>query len=294
MWAWGRDGVQDVGRFIFQIFLRLDVKGLENLPKAGERTIIAPNHVSLLDGPIMHAILPGHAAFAIDTSMAEKSWVKPFLKVINAVTLDPTKPLATRALVNTVKSGQTIVIFPEGRLTVTGGLMKVYDGTAMIADKADAWIVSVRIEGPERSRFSYLRPAQIRKAWFPKTTVTILEPRKLSVSPDLKGKARRQAAGARLQDIMVDTAVETARIDRPCSQPSSRPSASRRPARRPQSRTRSGQDSPTASSSSVRRFSPTRSSRSPRKAVPSAFSSRTLPASRSPSSPCRPSAAFRP
>jgi len=213
MWAWGRDGVQDVGRFIFQIFLRLDVKGLENLPKAGERTIIAPNHVSLLDGPIMHAILPGHAAFAIDTSMAEKSWVKPFLKVINAVTLDPTKPLATRALVNTVKSGQTIVIFPEGRLTVTGGLMKVYDGTAMIADKADAWIVPVRIEGPERSRFSYLRPAQIRKAWFPKTTVTILEPRKLSVSPDLKGKARRQAAGARLQDIMVDTAVETARID---------------------------------------------------------------------------------
>jgi acyl-[acyl-carrier-protein]-phospholipid O-acyltransferase/long-chain-fatty-acid--[acyl-carrier-protein] ligase len=213
LWAWGRDGIQDVARFIFQVFLRLEVKGLENLPKPGERTIITPNHVSLLDGPLMHAILPGHAAFAIDTGMAEKSWVKPFLKVIKAFTLDPTKPLATRALVNLVKSGETVVIFPEGRLTVTGGLMKVYDGTAMIADKADAWIVPVRIEGPERSGFSYMRPTQIRKAWFPKTTITILKPRKLALDGALKGKARRQAAGARLQDIMVDTAVETARID---------------------------------------------------------------------------------
>ncbi|MBS0243201.1 MAG: MFS transporter, partial [Proteobacteria bacterium] len=47
LWAWGRDGVQDVARFIFQVFLRLEVKGIENLPKPGERTIIAPNHVSL-------------------------------------------------------------------------------------------------------------------------------------------------------------------------------------------------------------------------------------------------------
>ncbi|MGE0767399.1 MAG: acyl-[ACP]--phospholipid O-acyltransferase [Hyphomicrobiaceae bacterium] len=213
MYAWGRDGVQDVARFLFQTFLRLEVKGLENLPAAGERTIIAPNHVSLLDGAIMHAILPGHASFAIDTGMAEKRWVKPFMKVINAFTLDPTKPLATRAMVNVVKSGKTVVIFPEGRLTVTGGLMKVYDGTAMIADKADAWVVPIRIEGPERSGFSYMRPTQIRKTWFPKTTVTILPPRKLSLPEYLKGKLRRQAAGARLQDIMVDTAVETARID---------------------------------------------------------------------------------
>ena len=213
LWAWGRDGVQDVARFLFQALLPLGVKGLETLPQTGEPAIIAPNHVSLLDGPIMHAVLPGHAAFAVDTAMAEKAWVKPFMKVINAFTLDPTKPLATRALVNLVKGGQTIVIFPEGRLTVTGGLMKVYDGTAMIADKADAWIVPVRIEGPERSGFSYMRPTQILKAWFPKTTVTILKPRKLALDAALKGKARRQAAGARLQDIMVDTAVETARIE---------------------------------------------------------------------------------
>ncbi|MFM9938469.1 MAG: acyl-[ACP]--phospholipid O-acyltransferase [Hyphomicrobiaceae bacterium] len=211
--AWGREGVQDLGRFLFKLFLRLEVKGAENLPKDGERVIIAPNHISLLDGPIMHAILPGHASFAVDTGISQAWWAKPFLKLINALSIDPTKPLAARAMVNVVKGGKTVVIFPEGRITVTGGLMKVYDGTAMIADKADAWVVPVRIEGPERSPLGYMRKTQVKRAWFPKTTVTILPARKIELSPDLKGKARRQAAGAKLQDIMVDTAVETARID---------------------------------------------------------------------------------
>lgn len=212
--AWGRDGLQDFARFIFKVFLRLEVKGLENLPPADVPTVIAPNHVSFLDGPLMHAILPGHAAFAVDTGIAQAWWAKPFLKLINALTIDPTKPLATRHLIELLKlERKTVVIFPEGRITVTGGLMKVYDGTAMIAEKADAWIVPVRIEGPERSPFSRLRRTQTKRFLLPKTTITILPKRKIELSASLKGKARRQAAGAKLQDIMVDSAVETARTD---------------------------------------------------------------------------------
>lgn len=212
--AWGRQGVQDLAMFVFKTFFRLEVKGIENLPGEGERAIIAPNHMSLMDGPVMHAILPSHAAFAIDHGIAQAWWVKPFLSLIKAYTLDPTRPLAARALINEVKDGQTLVIFPEGRLTVTGGLMKVYDGTAMIADKADAWIIPVRIEGLERSPWSYMRKSQTKKVWFPKVTVTILPRRKLDVNPELRGKVRRQTAGLALQDIMVNTAVETANIDK--------------------------------------------------------------------------------
>ena len=92
--------------------------------------------------------------------------------------------------------------------------MKAYDGAGMIVDKADAWLVPVRIEGPERSPFGYLRSTQTRKSLFPKFKVTFLPARRLTSIPALKGKARRQAAGLALQDIMVDAAVETARFDR--------------------------------------------------------------------------------
>ena len=211
--AWGADGVKDVGAFLFKTFFGLEVRGLENLPKPGEKAIIAPNHVSLLDASLMHSILPSHSVFAVDTGMANTWWVKPFLKLANAFPVDPTRPLGMRHLIQSVKDGHSLVIFPEGRLTVTGGLMKVYDGTAMIADKASAPIIPVRIDGLERSPFGYMTSKETKKVWFPKTIVTIMPPVDLKVDPELRGKARRQAAGAALQDVMTDSAVLTTPID---------------------------------------------------------------------------------
>jgi acyl-[acyl-carrier-protein]-phospholipid O-acyltransferase / long-chain-fatty-acid--[acyl-carrier-protein] ligase len=210
---WGREGVRDFGALLFRALFRTEVRGLENLPPAGTRMLIAPNHVSLLDGPLLHAILPIEACFAVDTGIAKAWWAKPFLKLIRHTTVDPTKPLGARDLIKLVASGEPVVIFPEGRITVSGSLMKVYDGTAMIADKADAVIVPVRIEGAQRSHLSYLKNGEIKRSWFPKVTISILPPVKLSVDEQLKGKTRRNAAGAALQDVMIDAMVKTAMLD---------------------------------------------------------------------------------
>src|SRR6516225_4304872 len=210
---WGREGVRDFGSLLFSALFRTEIRGLENLPPAGTRMLIAPNHVSLIDGPLLHAILPVEASFAVDTGIAKAWWAKPFLKMIRHLTMDPTKPLAARDLIKLVAAGEPVVIFPEGRLTVSGSLMKVYDGTAMIADKADAVIVPVRIEGAQRSHLSYLRSGEIKRVWFPKVTVSILPPVKLPVDAALKGKARRNAAGMALQDVMIDAMVKTAMLD---------------------------------------------------------------------------------
>ena len=44
-------------------------------------------------------------------------------------------------------------------------------------------------------------------------TITILPPVKLPVDPSLKGKTRRNAAGAALQDVMIDAVVKNAMLD---------------------------------------------------------------------------------
>lgn len=212
--VWARDILKDFGMLVFRTLLRLEVRGEENLPAPGVRAVIAPNHMSLLDAPILHATMPGHTTYAVDNDMSQRSWIKPFLRYVNWHGIDPTRPMGMRDLINGVKGGEQLVIFPEGRLTTSGSLMKVYAGTALIADKGDAIVIPVRIEGPQRAKnWSYLRPTQIAKAWFPKTTLTILPGVKLGIDPALRGKARRLAAGAAMQDIMTDAAVMTAPYD---------------------------------------------------------------------------------
>src|SRR5580704_17079835 len=193
--------LRDLLSVIFRAFFRLEVTGLENVAKAGPNAIIALNHVSFLDAAVALSFLDREPVFAIDSGIAQRWWVKPFLRLTRAMPLDPTKPLATRTLIHAVRSGESLIIFPEGRITVTGSLMKVYDGTAMIADKSEAMVVPVRIKGLERTYFSYLGSSQVRRSLFPKVTVTILEPLRLAVDPALRGKRRRMAAGALLYTV---------------------------------------------------------------------------------------------
>jgi acyl-[acyl-carrier-protein]-phospholipid O-acyltransferase/long-chain-fatty-acid--[acyl-carrier-protein] ligase len=209
-----RSPMRDLLSIIFRTFYRMEVKGLDNFAKAGPNAIIALNHVSFLDAALAMSLTDHPPIFAIDHGIAKRWWVKPFLRFGHAVPLDPTKPLSTRTLINAVKAGDTLVIFPEGRLTVTGSLMKVYDGAGLIADKSDAMVVPVRIDGLEATPFTRLSRAQVRRRWFPKVTVTVLEPVKLTVAPELKGKARRQAAGAALYEIMSDLVFRTTSTDR--------------------------------------------------------------------------------
>lgn len=206
--------MSDVLSILYRTFFRIEVKGIDNLNNAGPNVIIALNHVSFLDAGLALSLRNRKPIFAIDVAIARRWWVKPFLKLARAFPLDPLKPMAVRTLIDAVKAGDALIIFPEGRITVTGSLMKVYDGAAMIADKSDAVVVPVRIEGLEQTPFSRLSKGQVRRKWFPKVTVTILEPVKLSVDPELKGRRRRLAAGAALYGIMSDLVFRTTSTDR--------------------------------------------------------------------------------
>ncbi len=216
-WFWRNSPTSltsDALNLLFRILFRMDVRGLEHLPPKGERCVIALNHVSFLDAPVILSILEDKPLFAIDWQIARAWWVRPFLGIARCFPMDPTKPLALRSLVKEVRDGERLVIFPEGRLTVTGSLMKVYDGAAMISDKADALIVPVRLEGLERTPFTRLSGVQIRRALFPKVRVTFMPPRKMEIDSNLFGRKRRLAAGAALYDVMSDLIFATTPTDR--------------------------------------------------------------------------------
>ena len=210
------NAMMDFLSIVFRVLYRVELKGVENLLNAGPNPIIALNHVSFLDAALAMSLLPKDPMFAIDSAMAQHWWVKPFLRFTRAMPLDPTKPMATRTLINAVKGGEPLIIFPEGRITVTGSLMKIYDGAGLIADKTDAFVVPVRLEGLEYTPFTRLSRAQVRRRWFPKVTVTVLEPVKLTVDPALKGKYRRRRRAPRSTRSCRTSSTAPPRSSAPC------------------------------------------------------------------------------
>jgi acyl-[acyl-carrier-protein]-phospholipid O-acyltransferase / long-chain-fatty-acid--[acyl-carrier-protein] ligase len=196
-----------------RLLYRVEIAGAENMPKAGERAVVVVNHVSFLDGLLLAAFLPGKPTFAIHSHIARRWWAKLAMKLFKAFPVDPTNPMAAKAMVKTVREGNTLVIFPEGRITVTGALMKVFDGPGMVADKADAPVIPVRIDGAQYTRFSHLK-GKVRLRAFPKIKLTVLPPRRFELPQEMTARQRRAVAGRQLYDVMSDMIFATSDADR--------------------------------------------------------------------------------
>ncbi|MEM8688925.1 MAG: acyl-[ACP]--phospholipid O-acyltransferase [Pseudomonadota bacterium] len=203
-----RDVLKIIARFFFRLIYRVEVQGWENYTAAGDRAVIVANHTSFLDGPLLAAFLPDTPSFAINTQQAERPFVKPFLSLLNLLPIDPRNPMAMKTLVREVQEGRKCMIFPEGRITVTGALMKVYDGPATVANMAGAPLLPIRISGAEFSTFSRLKGI-VRLRWFPKITITILEPESVTAPDGVRGAALRARLSSQLYDIMSAMMFET-------------------------------------------------------------------------------------
>jgi len=203
-------------RWYFRTFHGVTVSGLEHYRAAGDRVVIVSNHQSYLDACLIVAFLPDNPSFAINTQQAHKWYFRPFLGMVDTFPVDVQSPYALKRMVEAVRDhGRKLMIFPEGRLTRTGALMKVYEGAGLVADKAHAKILPISIDGP---RFSHLgnMAGRIRRRWFPPLAVNFWPPVDLT-PPDadtLTPRQRRVAIGRGLQDVMVDAVFRSKPIDR--------------------------------------------------------------------------------
>lgn len=192
---------RSMAQSLLSLIFKMEVTGLENYEKAGKKVLLVANHTSLLDGLLVASFMPEKLIFAINTNIAKKWWVKIFTSVVKIYPIDPTNPMALKQLIVELKNNQKCIIFPEGRITVTGSLMKVYEGAGVVAVNANANILPVRIDGAQFSKFSYLKN-QFKTKMFPRIKITILPPTKIVLGENDKGAVKRRKIGDQLYNIM--------------------------------------------------------------------------------------------
>lgn len=191
----------------FKIAFRTKVEGIEKIDLS-KPSLICPNHVSLLEAAMLALYLPKDIYYVVNTQIAQQyKWIMSFRKHI---TVDPLNPMSVKTMVRHVKSGKSLVIFPEGRITVTGGLMLVQPGAGYIAMKTGATIYPISVNGPERSKFSYLK-GKLKQFWFPKIEMVVGNPYFIVYDRNVSMKLQKDKAAATILTHMQNELYQSRR-----------------------------------------------------------------------------------
>lgn len=201
--------IRPILRFIFDRLYRVEVKGMENFKNAGDKVVIVANHGSYIDPPLLGVYLSEKIIFAVNTEMFNRWWMRfVVMKVGRGYPIDPNNPMSTKTLINEVRKKRKVAIFPEGRVSTTGSIMKIYDGPGMIAERSGAVLLPVRIDGLEHTWFANT-PYIPKRRIAPKVTITVLPPIKLDVPEDMASRDKRKYLTTKLYDIMCEMVFES-------------------------------------------------------------------------------------
>lgn len=187
-------------------FFRVQVIGAEHLHTKGPTVYIA-NHTSLMDGPLLVALIGRDLNLVVHTLWAQSRLLKFFSRAFRIAAIDPQRPMSAKWIARRVAEGEACLIFPEGRISVTGAPMKINPGAAWLVDAARADIVAIHIDGLQQSMFARDGTGW-RRMWRPRVRVTVSPAQRLEVDGELRGKLRREKVNAELRDI-----IEMARFE---------------------------------------------------------------------------------
>jgi acyl carrier protein len=156
---------RSAGRAVARVTCRalaISVRGDGELPSAQRPSVIAANHSSFIDGLMLYVFLDQPLTFVSSTDMEHQFLVGRIMRGFGNVFVDRGRAERSAAsvdqLVNTIRSGLHLLIFPEGSISAQPGLRVFRLGAFEAAASSNCPVVPVGIRGSRE----VLRPGSFR------------------------------------------------------------------------------------------------------------------------------------
>lgn len=200
-----RNIVYEITKFIvsiyFTLYHRLEIFGKEKIPR-GRPVIVAPNHASYLDPPVVgYAFYPGYLKFIAWDKLFSFKPFGAFLRKMGTVPVSQEDKNSSAALLRLVmgyiKDGYSVFICPEGHRTEDGRLQPLEGGVAIMSLKTGAPIIPTYCSGTFRAM-----PPDKKFPRPKKLTVTFGDPiDPADIPAELPDREKRRWLLARLEEF---------------------------------------------------------------------------------------------
>ncbi|MDP1672828.1 MAG: AMP-binding protein [Burkholderiales bacterium] len=164
------------------------------------RPLVLANHDSLLDALLVALYLPGAPLIVLPRALAGHRIAALVRRCTECVEPGDSGGATVKRLLRAVRAGRPVVMFPQDRVSTTGSTMKVYGAAGVIALRAEADVIPLRIQGTLYTRWAATGLRWPRQR-FPRVTLQLL-PVKRFAAPAAGEGSRRQRINDHLQGIM--------------------------------------------------------------------------------------------
>lgn len=195
-------------RWVLTKLFKVEISGLENLPAAGQRALIIPNHTSYLDMLLISTFVDQKILFAMNEQWLESRAIRILASLMDVRPLVSSNPLTIKDMVEELKADKLCMVFTHGLVQDGNTRLKIYEGAAMMAYKADAPIVPIQISGARHTFFSRVLKKNANFRLFPKITLKILPPVKLTVDETLPVRQKREKISSQVYDIVTNMSFD--------------------------------------------------------------------------------------
>ena len=139
--------VKSLFKTVFVVFYRHKTYGLEHIPKGSG--IIAPNHISFFDPPLVGISCPEEVSFLAKESLLTNPVLGPVLRNLNTYPVSGAEAnlSSIKTVCQLLEQDKKVVIFPEGERALDGKLTDVKPGIAILSLRTNAPIIPTFIHG---------------------------------------------------------------------------------------------------------------------------------------------------
>lgn len=140
-------------RILVQIWFRFRAVNTPVLNTPGP-VLLLPNHTCWFDWAFLAAILDDDWKFVTSATTANASWLHRKI-MVNSRTfpVDTSSPYAAKRMAEFLSKGGRLVLFPEGRISMHGSMMKFYDGTGFLLHRTGAKVITCYLQNAVRVPF---------------------------------------------------------------------------------------------------------------------------------------------